>query len=141
MQDEDVKRVEKIVDENPLDSFWDPDAKAGLADDPNSVLFEDILKMLNGAGYDLILIRRKEPLKDVVERLFVQHCPEGTWTEEYLEKLDELDIGYMDEGSFGEYSSEELIDTFAGEQNKANAREWLLHKGMYYWRNLEVREF
>lgn len=138
MRDKDVKLVEKVIDDNPVDDFWSVEDAKSMGNDPNSVLFEDILVSLSKAGMDLVLVQKKRPLRETIEELFKVMCPEGTITEEYMDELSERDIGYMDEGSFGEYSSEELIDTFAGGQNKVNVVEWCLISGMYYWRNLAV---
>jgi hypothetical protein len=56
LKDEDSEKVMMIIDENPIDEFWEPptDPQDG---EPNSCLFEDILKMLNEAGWDLALVK------------------------------------------------------------------------------------
>jgi hypothetical protein len=57
LKEEDVEKVMTIIDDNPLDEFWEP-PKDPQDGEPNSCLFEDILKMLNNKGWDLVLVKK-----------------------------------------------------------------------------------
>jgi len=138
MKEKDVRIVESTIDSDPLDFFWDAEKAKAEENSPNSVLFEDVLEMLNRNGMDLILVKKEQPLNVTVKEIFDRYCPEGVFTDEFMEELDDMGISYMDEGSFGEYSSEELIDTFCGGQNVVNVREWCMFQSMYFWRMLTV---
>jgi len=139
MKEKDVRIVESTIDSDPLDFFWDAEKAKAEENSPNSVLFEDVLEMLNRNGMDLILVKKEDTLCNIVTELHDRFCPnDKEFTEEFLEELDERGIGYMDEGSFGEYSSEENVETFAGEQNVIHAREWFKEWGMYFWWSLKV---
>lgn len=136
MQEKDIKIVEKVIDSDPLDDFW---GEALEGTDRNSALFEDVLEMLNRNGMDLILVKKEDSLRNIVTELHDRFCPnDKEITEEFLGELDDAGIDYMDEGSFGEYSSEELVDTFSGEQNVVHVTEWYRGWGMYFWRDLRV---
>jgi len=54
MKPEEVKKVIEIIKKNPKDSFW-VHIDEEKSDCSNAYLFEDIVEMVNKAGYDLKL--------------------------------------------------------------------------------------
>jgi hypothetical protein len=56
MEKKDVKLVKGIIKEKG-DSFWN-DNPFNNDDGGNEVLFDEIIEMLNEAGYDLVLVQK-----------------------------------------------------------------------------------
>ena len=50
MSAKDIERVKQLIKDNPYDDFW--------IDGNNEILFDEIIDMVNSAGFDLMLIKK-----------------------------------------------------------------------------------